>query len=115
MLPLRTFPPPPLPPFMPGNGGPPGPPPGAGPLAALLAAKARAAAGPAPGGETAAISHLQAAMSALKAYVQVEPDQEDKAVAMTCLANLQKVLAKDQKEQHSALGVTPAHKALARG
>jgi hypothetical protein len=48
--------------------------------------------------EGKAVGFLSIAMRALRMYVAVEPDHEDKLVAQQCLMNIQRLLAKDQKE-----------------
>jgi hypothetical protein len=84
-----------------GPGGPPGgPPPGPGP---------QGAAGPGgpPGGERQAVTFLRQAIDAIHQYVNVEPDDIDVQAAMKVMAGLQQILAKDQKDMESAVGITP--------
>ena len=82
-----------------GPGGPGGPPPGAGP------------GGPPPspggGGERQAVQFLRQAIDALQQYIGVEPDDIDTQAAMKVMAGLQQILAKDQKDMESAVGITP--------
>lgn len=49
------------------------------------------------------VAALDEALQALSAYMDVEPDEADKAIVATCIANLQKVKAKDQQESDGAL------------
>lgn len=46
---------------------------------------------------------LSDALDTLAQYLKVEPDEADKATVATCIANLQKVRAKDQQEADGAL------------
>lgn len=78
----------------PGLGGPGGPPPDQGP--------------PDQGGDPVDI--LQKMLDLYQQYMQVEPDEEDKAVAADCGAKIQKLLAKNQAQADAAMGTTPAHK-----
>jgi hypothetical protein len=55
------------------------------------------------GGSSDPVELLGQIIDGLHQYVQVEPDEEDKAVAMTCLTNLQKLKAKDQSEADGAM------------
>lgn len=75
-----------------------------------------AVAGPAPaqapGGDPEVL--LQRAIDALKVAESAEPDHSDSATILKCLAALQGILATRQKNAESALGVTPAHKGMAR-
>lgn len=51
----------------------------------------------------AAVQYVSDAIDTLKKYIDVEPDEEDIQVAMTCLQNLQKLKAKDQQEADGAM------------
>lgn len=57
---------------------------------------------------------LQAAISALRDLEGDATDHQEAAVIATCIANLRKLTAQRQAGAESALGVTPAHKAMAR-
>lgn len=57
---------------------------------------------------------LQDALDALHKFMQNEDDHGDKAAVAKCIAALQGLLGARQKGAESALGVTPAHKAMAR-
>lgn len=46
---------------------------------------------------------LSDALDTLQQYMQVEPDEEDKAVAAQCITQLQKLKAKDQSEADGAM------------
>jgi hypothetical protein len=46
--------------------------------------------------------------------MSAEEDDADKAVAAKCLANLQAIFGGRQKQEESAQGITPAHKAMGR-
>jgi hypothetical protein len=46
---------------------------------------------------------LSDALDTLQQYMQVEPDEEDKAVAAQCITQLQKLKAKDQAEADGAM------------
>ena len=59
-------------------------------------------------------SALQGAIDAIHAFLQAEEDDSDKAVAAKCLAQLQGIFGGRQKEEESAQGITPAHKAMGR-
>jgi len=76
------------------GGGPGGPPPG-----------------PDGGGGTPT-EHLTTALDALHSYLALETDDIDKAKVAKHLAGLQDVLAKDQKEQEAAGGITPVHRGM---
>jgi|SRR5215831_248867 len=96
----------------PGPGGPapdlgPGGPPGGGLppdlLAALAAGPGPQDQGPAPGAGSDSASVLSDALDSLNQYMQIEPDESDKAVIATCIAQIQKIRAKDQSEQDGML------------
>lgn len=75
--------------------------------------------GPAPaatgqGGGPSAAEAVQDAIAAVDIARQVEQDQEDLAVLAKIMADLQKLLAKDQQEDDAAMGVGPAQKAMRR-
>lgn len=53
---------------------------------------------PAVGLDQKVIGLLNLAIRVLTVYISAEQDQEDKASVATCIAQLQKVLAKDQAE-----------------
>jgi hypothetical protein len=59
-------------------------------------------------------SLLQEALDALKQAEAAEEDHVDTQTIMKCMAAIQGILAQRQKGAESALGVTPAHKAMAR-
>ena len=54
------------------------------------------------------VDHLQDAVDAFHAYLKVEGDPGDKAVATQVLATIQKLIAKDQADTLKGLGVGPA-------
>src|SRR5690348_4501524 len=96
-------------------GGSAGPGAGPNPLAALIAGHGGPppggpAAGPPPpgagggGSEDQPISLLKQMIDLGKRYVEVEPDEEDKATMTKVLSTLQGYLAKDQKENDQMLG-----------
>lgn len=60
------------------------------------------------------VEALKILVEGIKAYMEIEPDEEDKNQAAQCLAKLQALLAKNQKETESALGVSPAAKYVAK-
>ncbi len=60
------------------------------------------------------VEALRILVDGLKAYLEIEPDDEDKNQAAQCLAKLQALLAKNQKQEETALGVSPAAKYVAR-
>lgn len=109
-----------------GPGGPPGPGPGplppglgpAGPGPGLLGPG-----GPGPGPlapgppgltERDAITALHHMMEAGKVYMDAEPDHEDKAMMAQILTTLQKLLAKDQKDQQDVAGGNTTPRTLRR-
>lgn len=56
------------------------------------------------GSEEKPIEILTRMIDDAKAYMSVEPDEEDKATMAQLLAKLQGYLAKDQKDREAALG-----------
>jgi hypothetical protein len=58
---------------------------------------------------------LRDVLGGLQGYMDIEQDDEDLAVAAKVLAQLQSLLAKQQKERDAALGVGPAQRVLRRG
>ena len=94
-------------------GGPPmmdGPPPGMG--------------APTPGGlppqggqppEVDPVEHLRMAIEHAQAALVSEPDDQDSQLLSKLIAGLYQILAARQKEQETALGMTPAMKLLTRG
>lgn len=80
-----------------------GPPPG------LQASPSGPAGPPSPqGGDP--VTYLKLAMEAVLKAGQAETDEEDKAALAKVFAQLQQIMAKDQKEKDAAMGTTPAHK-----
>lgn len=59
-------------------------------------------------------SALQDAIDAIHAFLQAEEDDQDKATASKCLAQLQAIFGGRQKQDEAAQGITPAHKAMGR-
>jgi hypothetical protein len=57
---------------------------------------------------------LRDVLGGLQGYMDVEQDDEDLAVAAKVFAQLQSLLAKQQKERDAALGVGPAQRLLRR-
>ena len=75
--------------------------------------------GPAAGGSSTKSDgdweqDLQDAISALRELESDATDHQEAAVIATCIANLRKLTASRQAGAESALGVTPAHKAMSR-
>lgn len=68
---------------------------------------------PDAGGGGAAAA-LKAALSSIHQFVEQADDEPDKQIALQCYAKLQGILATEQKEKETALGVTPAHKMMAK-
>jgi hypothetical protein len=68
--------------------------------------------GPGDSGGGSPTDHLSTALDALHSYLASETDDVDKATVAQHLAGLQKVLAKDQKEQEAAAGITPVHRGM---
>lgn len=62
-------------------------------------------------GETRA---LTSALQLLKQALSTEDSQQDRAVIATCIANIQKVLANEEREQQQLLGQPSVQKALSR-
>src|SRR5262245_8667381 len=67
----------------------------------------------AQGGEQyqTSLDALDGAEEALHAFIQLDPDHADRAVAATCLQNILKLKAKNQQEQ-SGTGMTGLARAL---
>ncbi len=61
------------------------------------------------------LSALQAASDAIQQYIQVETDEIDKAAGAKILASIHALLGGRQKEQESAIGMSPALKMVSRG
>ena len=59
-------------------------------------------------------SALQDAIDGIHAFLQAEEDDQDKAIAAKCLAQLQGIFGGRQKQDEAAQGITPAHKAMGR-
>lgn len=95
----------------PGPGGPGPSGPGAG---APPAIQVGPQGGPTGGGDGDPEDDLKDALDALQKFMQDEDDHQEKAVIATCIANIQKLLGSRQAGAESALGVTPAHKAMSR-
>lgn len=57
---------------------------------------------------------LQKAIAALRELMGDAADNQEHAVVAQCYAQLQKLMAARQSGAESALGVTPAHRAMAR-
>lgn len=79
--------------------------------------------GPAPGGgggtpgepdNPDSEAALQDAIDAIHAFLTSEEDDQDKAIASKCLAQLQGIFGGRQKQEEAAQGITPAHKAMGR-
>lgn len=60
-----------------------------------------------PGSQRQAITFLRDAIESIQNYINVEPDDIDVQAAMKVMAGLQQILAKDQKDMESAVGITP--------
>lgn len=69
---------------------------------------------PAPGGGGDVEKLLMIAKAALQQAEQVESDHIDMATINKCIVAIQSLLADRQKQSEAALGVQPAHKAMAR-
>lgn len=71
---------------------------------------------PAPGnsGDQSEARALTAALALLKQALSTEDSQQDRAVIATCIANLQKVLANEEKERQQLLGQPALQRALGR-
>lgn len=102
-----------------------------GPIAAMLAGGGAGGAAPPPGvpaqiqlggGPSGSMGgsdrdweqDLQDALSALRKSAADAPDHIEAAVIDKCVAAIQGLLAKRQQGAESALGTTPAHKAMSR-
>jgi hypothetical protein len=57
---------------------------------------------------------LQKALAALRELEGDATDHQEASVIATCIAQLRKLTAQRQAGAESALGVTPAHKAMSR-
>lgn len=88
-------------------GGPPGgaPPsisiPGGGPGADPNAAPTPADTGPQPSDGGSSVDFLDSAEEAMHQYIQIEPDEVDRAAGATILQSIIKLKAKDQKDRQS--------------
>lgn len=71
--------------------------------------------GPGGGGGGAVLDHLRQAIEHAQAALQAEPDDVDSQQLAKIVQGLYAVLAGRQKEQESAMGMTPALKLLSRG
>lgn len=60
------------------------------------------------------VDFLRSALDAMSQYQTVHNDDIDLAEAAKIYAQIQKLLAKDQQEREQAMGVTPAHKGMAK-
>lgn len=60
--------------------------------------------GPQPGSEQQPVQILDQMIQLAKQYLEVEPDDEDKATMTKLLATLQQYKAKDQQDMQQALG-----------
>ena len=54
------------------------------------------------------------AIDLLTQAMQSDLDAQEKDVVSTCLSNLTRLPAQNQKNQEAAMGTTPAHKAMAK-
>ncbi len=61
------------------------------------------------------LAALQEASAAIQKYIGVETDEVDKAAGAKILASIHALLGGRQKEQESALGISPALKMVSRG
>jgi hypothetical protein len=77
-----------------GGGPPPGPP--GMPDPGVQAGQAQAPSG--ANADSAAADLLGQILDLAQQYMQIEPDEEDKAVVAQCITNMQKVRAKDQQD-----------------
>jgi hypothetical protein len=57
---------------------------------------------------------LQSAIAALRELEGDAQDHQEASVIATCIANLRKLTAQRQAGAESAMGISPAHKALKR-
>lgn len=69
---------------------------------------------PAQQTNASASEFINLALEDLAMAIEADPDVEDKALLETCRASLRRVLAKNQKEEDAALGVTPQLKYVRR-
>lgn len=60
------------------------------------------------------VAVLREIVARLEAYLDVEPDDQDKAIAAQCLVRVQQLLARNQRQVEVATGASPASKFLAR-
>lgn len=100
-----------------GGGGPPpellamlagrGGPPGAGPVPTGPGGPPGGQGEAPEGNERQAVTFLRQAIDAIQQYLRVEPDDIDQQAAMKVMAGLQQILAKEQKDMESAVGITP--------
>lgn len=71
-----------------------------------------------PGGnqqtDTGEARALTSALQLLKQALSTEDSQQDRAVIATCIANIQKVLANEEREQQQLLGQPALQKALSK-
>lgn len=88
---------------------------GAGGPPQQIQVPARGGANPSPKSDGDWETDLRNALSALRTLAADAQDHQEAATVDTCIANLQKLLATRQAGAESALGVTPAHKAMSRG
>jgi hypothetical protein len=68
----------------------------------------------APQGPTSSLDALDAAEEALHAFIQIDPDEADRAVAAQCLQSILKLKAKNQSDAQSG-GMTSLARALQGG
>jgi hypothetical protein len=98
-----------------GPGGPGGPGAGGPPPSIQLGGGAGADSGQSDGPDNPnAEQDLHDALDALQKFMGDEEDHVDKATVAKCIAQVQSILGSRQKGAESALGVTPAHKAMSR-
>lgn len=65
-------------------------------------------------GDGDAEQDLHDALDSLQSFLKDDSDHVDKAQVAKCVSIVQGILAARQKGSESALGVTPAHKAMSR-
>lgn len=97
-------------------GGAPGGPPGAGPPGPPDGGPPGPPDGPQSGGEqfTDSLDALSAAEDALHAFIRLDPDNADRAVAAQCLQNVLKLKASNQQDSRQG-GIKSLQRALAGG
>jgi ABC-type uncharacterized transport system YnjBCD substrate-binding protein len=78
----------------------------------LMAAMGGGGGPPGGGGGGSPADFLRDLIEHARAYQDVEQDPEDLAVVAKCIAALQQLMAKNQKEADTATGVGPAAKFL---